>query len=225
METESIWQIIVGVASGVGTLIALAWSQRKKIGIYFSTLKTLLVAPMSILEKLAKQEERDEAAAKDRKAFEARLSKQDEVLAKLLVELTPNGGSSIKDMVKNTNELAIVSDARIRLLQAFSDVCIFECDAATGSCTWVNEGICKLFDLHPDQMLGWGWLQAIEPTERESVKRSWKESVEGKYPYSWEYTIVQQNGERVRVRAKAHELRDKTGKVLMYQGTIKPIEK
>jgi len=227
---DSTWQIIAGSISAAGAFVAVVWRNRKAIGERIGAAKDLFVKPLTILDQLAQQAERDRLAAEDRKEFVRRLDKQDDALKRLLAELSPNGGSSVKDIVKATNELAlythqmtVVSEARIRLLQAMAAVCIYECDSRTGECVWVNEGICKLFDLQQHEMLGFGWMQAIDHKEREGVKHAWESAVKGGYPYSWEYTIVRKDGTRRKVLAKAHELRDKTGKSLLFQGTVEAI--
>lgn len=232
MDTEnSTWQIIAGVLTAVGGFIALLWRNRQAISAKVGTAKTLMVAPLSILGQLEQQAKRDEQAIADRKTFSSRLDRQDVVLEKVLAELTSNGGKSIKDMVKATNELSlithqmtVISEARIRLLQTMAAACIFECDAQTGECVWVNEGICGLFDLPQSEMLGFGWLRAVAPVERESVKQAWHAAVRGGYPFAWEYTVVRKNGTRQKVCAKASELKDKLGKSLLFQGTVERVD-
>lgn len=232
------WQVLSAAGAGASGLAVWGWRNRKQIIARLRSIKQMAVAPLAILEQLEKQAERDEAAAKrdeaaakDRKEFSARLDKQDVVLAKLLAEVTPNGGSSLKDLVQSAKDLAlathqmtVVSEGRVRLLQSMACACIFECDAKTGACIWANDGLCTLFDLTPAEMLGWGWMAAVAYEEREGVKHAWEASVAGGYPYSWEYTIVSKAGVKTRVIAKAVELRDKDGKSLLFQGTVERVK-
>lgn len=226
------WLTVITAAGAI-------WAKLDKSG----TLGSLLAGPKRIEARLEEDvtERRklseDLAAQNDalreelnRKhaAIVVRLDKQDESLAdnakvkgRILAELTPNGGSSLKDIVVSTHQMAVVTNARTRLIQANAGIAIFECDGDTGACCWVNEACCKIFDLSSEQMAGWGWLAAVEPKERETVKREWLASVKGDYPFAWTFTIVRKNGERTAVTSRAEKLADGTGKVLLFQGTVK----
>ncbi len=154
------------------------------------------------------------------KAILSRLDTQDAALADIRAEMKPNGGGSLKDLVRSAHDRIVIQELRLRSVMATSPVALYECDAA-GNCTWVNDRLCDLFGLDHEKMLGNGWLSAIAQDERVAERSFWTECVERDIPYSREYTIVdQRTGERRRCKTTAVAHRDARGEVMMFQGFV-----
>ena len=58
---------------------------------------------------------------------------------------------------------------------------MYEC-SPEGNCVFANDKLCDLFGLSNEEMMGSGWLDGIEPIERERVYSTWKKSVEFRIP-------------------------------------------
>jgi PAS domain S-box-containing protein len=153
--------------------------------------------------------------------MEKRLNAQDVKLATIEKEVTPNGGGSLKDIVKSTNDLALVSDLRTKQMIVVHPTAMYECEPIQGKCTNANITLCELFGLDEPRMLGNGWLTAIDPHHRQECWDGYQAAILSDIPYSWEYTIInQRTGESIACKTEMNVLRDKKGKPLLFQGFV-----
>lgn len=153
-----------------------------------------------------------------------RLDSQDATLAAIRAELTPNGGGSLKDIVRKTHDLAMIAELRTKQILATSPVGVYQCDR-DGNCIWVNDALCSIFGLDSAAMMGRGWLLAVADDEREESNGHWQRAVDQDLPYSWTYTIENQRTRRAaRYRTTVAVLRrPDTGEPLLYHGTVEPV--
>lgn len=68
-----------------------------------------------------------------------------------------------------------------------------------------------------EELLGFGWLDAVHPADRERVERSWREAVTAKGSYECEYSILSPEGRRREIVARGVPLVD-DGVVLEWVG-------
>lgn len=149
-----------------------------------------------------------------------RLTEMGPIIDRILAELTPNGGGSIKDRIRRIDESIAVIEHRYRWVQDCSLVAIYEC-SADGQATFCNAALCNLFGMPHESMLGTGWLAALVDEDRQSTWETWISSTEAGIPYSHSYEIInQRTGERIKVRTKAVAIKMRTGEIASYHGTI-----
>lgn len=152
------------------------------------------------------------------------LETQGAAIAAIQAELKPNGGQSIRDAIDDIRRRTIEADIRSRVVREILPTGMYECTPA-GECVWVNEALCDLFGMHPEAMLGHGWLSAVLESDRDAAWQAWKRAIENITPYSDTYTVVnQRTGTRTRCWTKASRYIDAEGHTVMYYGTVKKIE-
>lgn len=153
--------------------------------------------------------------------MERRLNAQDAKLAIIEKEVTPNGGGSLKDIVRSTNDLALIADLRTKQMIVVHPIAMYECEPVHGRCTSANIALCELFGLDEPRMLGNGWLAAIEPSARQKCWDGFQEAIESDIPYSWEYDVInQRTGKLTHCRTEMNTLRDKKGNPILFQGFV-----
>ena len=116
-------------------------------------------------------------------------------LRKVLKELTPNSGSSIKDQVsKMATELPelrsrlVSSEARQRLFLDRGNDLVLEFDQF-GKVQYVNRNLVMTSGRMEGELAGSGWLNAIALSDRGRVGDEWAEAVEERRAYETETHI------------------------------------
>lgn len=134
-------------------------------------------------------------------------------------QLSPNSGSSLHDAVVRIRDRVEILITGHRFILSMGQEATWECDV-NGACRWASPQLCEMFGLSLDEMLGQGWLSAIDgQTERARVRREWEEAVAGNIPYQVEYRIVnKRTHERVMVKSTSFPCRV-DDKVLWFYGT------
>ena len=132
--------------------------------------------------------------------FQEVLGKLDKVIA----ELVPNGGSSLRDAVNRIESRQIVSESRAKALLLDSDIGMWESNEE-GHCTWWNR---TLEHMHGREPAGMNWIASVAPEERESVVTEWQEAVRLKREFYMNITYQRQDGTRTPCIVKAYPLLD-----------------
>lgn len=141
----------------------------------------------------------------------------------LTKEMSPNGGSSLKDQVTNIDQSLTIVRHHQRILHDADTHPIFECDAA-GQCLYANPALALLFGMEREELLGSGWLAALPPTTRMDQWELWQDSVQHDIPYASTYEIHnKQTKKKYLVKATSHTIRDRHGRPLRFYGTVEPV--
>lgn len=107
-------------------------------------------------------------------------------------------------------------EIRQRIAERHLEIGIYVCQT-DGKCTWTNDWLASAFDIDSKDMLGWGWLAAIDKSDQERVHEHWTKAVKEELPYSEEYWV---DGER---RWYAHTEAwpvKRRGKIICYVGNV-----
>lgn len=120
-----------------------------------------------------------------------------------------------------------LADANIKIMMDSSPVGMWWCDPE-GKCYRVNEALCQLFGLRPEEMTGaegLGWMQVIIPEHRQRVYREFEASRKTGVPYECEYTIEPPTNRKwINVTARGEIIKGRGGKPLAIRGSVRPIE-
>jgi len=126
-------------------------------------------------------------------------------------ELSPNGGSSLRDKVNKISEktfdistsLDLISKTQSSLMYLDSTP-IFKCDK-DGYCIFVNQSWLTLTGLNdPIQAYGRGWFRTIDPNEKELVIEEWEQCIESQSVFDRIFTIYNSQTEKlIKVRCKS----------------------
>ncbi len=123
---------------------------------------------------------------------------------------------------RRAEEALRASEERFRTLTAHAPVGIFLTDRE-GNCLFVNERWCDMAGLTPEEAQGQGWVRALHPEDKERVFREWSAAVEAGTPFASEYRFRTPAGKETWLDGNASGLRDESGQVSEYIGTLTDI--
>lgn len=129
-------------------------------------------------------------AAKEAKRFHGLLRQQ----------FTPNGGTSIYDMLRRIEESVNINEAKNNVLLSVSDQPIFQTDA-NGRYTWVNPAYCKFTSCPESLILQLNWLNTIAPEDRDKVAEAWHRCCKQQRKFDITYTLADTE---IKVHCEAH---------------------
>lgn len=154
------------------------------------------------------------------------LKKYSDSLAKIdtiFSEVTPDGGTSIKDSIRRIEHEVALSRERFKATHADSDAAMFETDE-NGNCIWVNRTYCKLTRRTPDQLLGKGWVNAICPGVRDNTIGEFQRAVdEDREMTNLSSEFITPDGECIHITCNTYKMRNHRGATLGYLGVCIPI--
>lgn len=220
---DEIIKVLTGYWPAAGPLLALVLTYAKRKDVidfikksYIWSLASLS-APAKLEGQLGTLALAIQAIQTESNAWRVTLT---EKLGKIEKELTFNSGSSLKDIVTQTQNLALLGELRYQQVFANSLNGLYECNIK-GERTWSNEKLCQIFGMSEYDMRGNGWLKAVFDSTRLNVEAAWNHTVKNGTPYTFSYDIVnQKTGQKVAVHDNVVILKDNEGKVLKYLGTI-----
>lgn len=141
------------------------------------------------------------------------------IINKMYTEFKPNGGGSLFDRIKRIEDEILKSKSRTLVLLSVHVDGVYECDA-NGNCIWTNKALQDMFGLNENELLGNGWLLAIDEKDRIDVWNDWKECIDKNIPYQSTYRITNHNKHFIcESCATAHK--DEKGKILGYFGILR----
>jgi len=124
--------------------------------------------------------------------------------------------------LKQTDAALQKSERRYQTLASISPVGIFRTDA-DGATTYVNPRWCEITGLAAEEALGYGWLEAVHPEDRETVRAGWQDATQLHRPSFADYRFVRPDGTIVWVMGQAVPEVNSEGQVVGYVGTITDI--
>lgn len=80
------------------------------------------------------------------------------------------------------------SEIVAELRQKHYGFAVYICDR-TGSCTFVNEALCQLFQISREEALEHGWARSLPPEDMERVVVAWETAIRLNMPYEQRYTV------------------------------------
>ncbi|MEA5465984.1 PAS domain S-box protein [Leptothoe sp. PORK10 BA2] len=103
---------------------------------------------------------------------------------------------------KEAEHRLMESEERFSSLSAAAPVGIFRANTE-GNYIYVNEHLCEIAQLLPEQMLGTGWVQALYPEDQDTVLAAWHQSTSQNLPFVLEYRFGSPSGPITWVYEKA----------------------
>jgi PAS domain S-box-containing protein len=122
-----------------------------------------------------------------------------EKINKILKELAPNGGASLRDVINRIEHNTIRLENRFRAYVDLSnETGVFESDA-NGKWVFANKVLCDYLGLHPEQVMGNGWINGLFGADRQKVWDEWKLAIEQKRDFNMEYRLFNDQTQRITV--------------------------
>jgi PAS domain S-box-containing protein len=133
-------------------------------------------------------------------------------------------GKLMADHLKRdrTNSRLLESEERYQNLARISPVGIFRADMS-GATTYVNPMWCRIAGLTEAQALGFGWLAAVHPDDRDTLSKGWQETIRLREPSFVDYRFQRQDGTVIWVMGRATPEMNPQGQIVGYVGTITDI--
>lgn len=160
------------------------------------------------------------------------LRAQDLRLQRVMKEVMPNGGSSLRDAVGRI-EVSVADQAQYLRVMAGtmranldSDPyrALFETDA-DGANLWVNKTYLRWVNRSMQELLGWGWLACISDSDRERVREEWLSCVRERRQFQARYHLVDSAGERIEVDCHVVPIPEGASVVERYVGVIRRVDR
>lgn len=123
---------------------------------------------------------------------------------------------------KRLEEQLRASENFFSSLAQVNPIGIYRTDAQ-GNCIYVNDIGCEIIGMTAQQAYGDGWSHAIFEDDRSKVYAEWMLAVAEQRKFMLEYRIQQPNGTIVWIYGLSAAIRDETGAVSGYVGTITDI--
>lgn len=145
-----------------------------------------------------------------------------EKLDAVMTQLTINGGSvTVKDDLSIIKKDIKALGSEMRAFTEFSESPIF-INNRDGTCTYVNEAICKLFGAKREEMLGFGWVNFLPDDERYVKSENWLRSIQKDSVINDTYHIINGvTGEKIFCEYTATITRDLKGDPITIVGTVR----
>jgi PAS domain S-box-containing protein len=92
-----------------------------------------------------------------------------------------------------------------------------------GSCDYFSAQWTNYTGVRASDLLGWRWMEALHPDDREPTRQFWTESVAGRRPYDVEYRIRRSDGTYGWFKTRGTPIRDNDGRIVKWFGTCTDI--
>lgn len=203
---------VLGVIISMITIISAAWALWKKI-----------IKP-AILKRKELVLHREENSKRMKDA----LSKLDRVLKEVL----PNGGSSLRDSINRVEKNITLIESNVNAINDKVDSLedthrislnmqqiAFWISGKQGECKYASPAMCKLVKRVESEMLGNGWISCISHEDTKRISEAWEISIEEDRTFDEIYTFTS-GGNSVKVHGIAFHKKDVKGKYIGSYGTL-----
>jgi PAS domain S-box-containing protein len=92
-----------------------------------------------------------------------------------------------------------------------------------GGCDYFSTQWTTFTGIPESKLLGWAWMEALHPDDREPTRTFWTESVAGRQPYDVEYRIRRSDGTYGWFKTRGTPIRDSDGRIVKWFGTCTDI--
>jgi hypothetical protein len=156
-----------------------------------------------------------------RKGLRAAASAQQKLdqIARLSEELRPNGGTSLRDAINRIEGNMATVQAKMRMMFRHSEVNAFEANIA-GEWTCVTGDFADRVGFEDEQLLGFGWMNAIHPSDQDRVYTEWIKAIDQNR--DWLCTFATRHAETgltMEHRVRAHRVL-RNGELCGYLGIL-----
>ena len=92
-----------------------------------------------------------------------------------------------------------------------------------GECDYFSAQWTNYTGVGESDLLGWRWMDALHPDDREPTRQFWMESVAGRQPYDVDYRIRRSDGTYGWFKTRGTPIRDSDGTIVKWFGTCTDI--
>jgi len=92
-----------------------------------------------------------------------------------------------------------------------------------GACDYFSAQWTNYTGVKESDLLGWRWMEALHPDDREPTRQFWMESVAGRRPYDVEYRVRRSDGTYGWFKTRGTPIRASDGRIVKWFGTCTDI--
>jgi PAS domain S-box-containing protein len=92
-----------------------------------------------------------------------------------------------------------------------------------GACDYFSAQWTNYTGVRESDLLGWRWMEALHPDDREPTRQFWMESVAGRCPYDVEYRVRRSDGTYGWFKTRGTPIRESDGRIVKWFGTCTDI--
>lgn len=154
--------------------------------------------------------------------FEQHSAQLDDLTNKVTIvlsEVSPNGGSSMKDVVKRIEHRLYELELTSLTVLDHEQRGVFKTNSS-GEIVWLNRSCAQAFDRGRDDLLRYGWLSCVVTEERASIAEEWENAVHLQRQVSLEFSIDTISGNRRELLIKGYPILGNNQVFLGYIGTV-----
>ncbi len=144
-------------------------------------------------------------------------------ISRVISELQPNGGSSLRDSINRIEQAQTVLSQKLAYTIDQSGAGFFYANP-DGDCVEVSPGYCRLVGKGESESLGKRWIFNIHVKDRLRVIQDWKEAVVNSAVFEAKYSMVDASGEEFYVRCHASPIKNSTLAIIGYFGIVEPMK-
>jgi two-component system, sensor histidine kinase and response regulator len=167
-----------------------------------------------VIRKVVKRKRKD-GELLDVEAFGAPLLRDGKTVGQLGIYLDISRRLKAEKSISESEEL-------FRLLSSAAPVGIVRCDRE-GRIVYANQRWGEMTGRAPDSALGFGWMDAIHPEDRENVERAWKAAVELGTEVKEETRFITPDGTIVWIQWQSRVLRGPDGAPIGFVSVLEDI--
>ena len=108
-----------------------------------------------------------------------------------------NPAGEVKKLLELLRQAHSEMDVRHSILCRRLNIGIWVCEASTGRCIYANPTLCEMLGMSREDMLGFGWLSAVDPADKKTTWETWTQAVKERRPYREKYHIINEAGRKM----------------------------
>ncbi|NBQ70348.1 MAG: PAS domain-containing protein, partial [Nitrosomonadaceae bacterium] len=143
-------------------------------------------------------------------------------IERMSIELKPNGGGSLYDIIKRIERQTVTAIERHRALIDSLHIIRFE-SSAKGQCEWVSSAYMELTGLSQEQAQGNGWISAVHLDDRAKVVGEWQSCMQQQRTFLMTYRLINVTTNDVHDVACVGKPILQNDVIVGYVGTITPL--
>jgi PAS domain S-box-containing protein len=137
-------------------------------------------------------------------------------------EITPNGGTSIKDKIDRIDRQVTLVNERQKASSADFPDALFETDPE-GNCYWINRTYARMVKRLPSELMGRGWQNAIAQEDREEVVEAWYSAAKDDREFVMDFKFETPDGELIPAKVRSYKMTDSKGETIGFYGNIQKL--
>lgn len=203
----------------MAVLDATMWEFLEWIPAAIAALSSVVVFLIFLKRRITKVVLRVKAVIEKFDQHTEQLGDLNDKMSVVLAEVSPNGGSSIKDVVKRIDHRLYELELTSLTILDHEERGVFKTNSL-GEIVWANRACATAFDTRRTDLLRFGWVSIVAPEQRALVTEEWENAMKLKRQVSIAFEILTNENERKSLVINAYPIMGNNQVFLGYIGTV-----